>query len=106
MRCPSCLICVEGGYPELRDHIFKMQEKPDSQYIKWASRYMPKSWTSNESPEELYRFIIAFCRSGVLQYRGSHSAVHLLVCRIRSFHHHYYWEGTIINTIFQKMIHV
>ena len=55
MRCPSCIIYMEGGYPELSDHIFKMQEETDSQHITWINRYMSKSRTSKEEFTTLLR---------------------------------------------------
>lgn len=55
MRCPSCLLYVEGGFDELTEHIFSMQEKTDSDHITWINRYLTRTRTSKEDFSRLLK---------------------------------------------------
>lgn len=55
MRCPSCLLHIEGGFDELSDHIFGMQEKTDADHITWINRYLIRTKVSREEFGRLVR---------------------------------------------------
>ncbi len=55
MRCPSCLIHIDGGYPELSEHIFSMQEKNDADHITWINRYVSRKRTTRDEFEQLVK---------------------------------------------------
>ena len=55
MRCPTCLIHIDGGYHELSEHIFSMQEKTDADHITWINRYVSRNRTTEDEFEKLVK---------------------------------------------------
>ena len=49
MRCPTCLVELEGGFPEVGRHIFKQQRQADAGHITWINRYVSKTRTDEDT---------------------------------------------------------
>ena len=49
MRCPTCLVELEGGFTELGRHIFNQQIQNDAGHITWINRYVGRSRTDEDA---------------------------------------------------------
>lgn len=57
MRCPSCLESIDGGYEQLNDHIFQMQEIADASHVIWINRYVSRKRTDKEEFKKSLRHV-------------------------------------------------
>lgn len=55
MRCPSCLLHLGGGFGDLSEHIFSMQERTEAEHITWINRYVSRKRTTREEFTELLK---------------------------------------------------